>query len=95
MSETSCCAAVIEPPETTCNCGDQCQCAPEKPVESLPVVPIHQSVNDQVQLLVLTIDGELIVDSLTDAEFGRQSFTAYRPALSAQQFCALLSRFTC
>jgi hypothetical protein len=59
----------------------------------LPAVPANDAQNEQLQTLALTIKVESVIVFRTESNFGCPAFSAYRPALSAQQTCALLSRF--
>lgn len=90
--QTTCCTAKESSP---CQCGDQCKCSVEAPGKSLPAVPINDSHSDQVLALVLSLSVASLDAIIPDAEFGRQTSMAPRPALTALQTCVLLSRFNC
>ncbi len=92
-AKTTCCSAGSERSNTPCRCGDRCRCSANEPGKPLPAAPVNESQTERTQTLVLTISVVPIVISRTDSKFGLHSYSVYRPAHTAQQTCALLSRF--
>ncbi len=90
---TMCCSANDKQSSVPCKCGDQCRCLVNEPGNPLPAVPVNESRNEQPQTLALTISFVRMIVSGTECKFGFRTFSVYRPALTAQQTCALLSRF--
>ena len=92
-SKTTCCCSKSQEVNPTCTCGDQCRCSIETPGKPLPAVPLNGSQHEQTQTLALTISVVPLVVTRPDSNIDRQNGSVYRPALTAQQTCALLSRF--
>ena len=92
-AKSSCCSASKDLPGTRCKCGDQCRCSVNEPGKQLPAVPINESQNERTQTLATTIRVEPVFVLKIKSKFRCQSFSVYRPALTAQQTCVLLSRF--
>ncbi len=95
-SQSSDCAA----PETDfglpCKCGHQCRCGSiDGPYAPAPVIPTNNSPSEQSQWLILAIQSTVGIDCEMGSEDLRQPKLAQKYSLTAQQVCALLSRFTC
>ena len=90
--QTSCCTTQKSSP---CRCGDQCRCSADEPGNPLPAVPMNDSHSDQVLALAISLSVASFDAIVPDAEFGRRTSVAHRPALTAQETCVLLSRFNC
>lgn len=76
-----------------CNCGERCRCSNEQPSQPMPAVPVNEAQNEKSQSVALTleIDGRCV--TWPKSNFERQLFSGFQPSLTAQQTCALLSRF--
>lgn len=92
-AKTSCCSASDQFSNTRCKCDDHCLCSLSEPAKQLPAIPSNEKQNDQVNTLSLTVCVVPTAVSQTESKFRFQVSTVYRPALTAQQTCALLSRF--
>ena len=93
---SSCCSTTTNSNDAPCRCGDNCQCGTADGNQSPnPVIPVSDSTSQQTQILALanqTISG--IDGTIFGNEFPRAE-SASPVSLTAQQVCALLSRFTC
>ena len=101
--QTSCCSKKSSCRSTTkcmddvpCSCGDQCQCGAADGNQSPnPAIPVGVTTSQQTQILALASQTTSEVDvAIFGDEFPRAEF-ASPISLTAQQVCALLSRFTC
>lgn len=92
-AKTSSCSASDQLSNTRCKCDDHCFCSLNEPAKPLPAIPSNETQNDQVNTLSLTTCHAPMAISRTEKKVGFQSFTFNRRPLTAQQTCALLSRF--
>ena len=92
-SEKTCCSTSDKVNNAPCKCGDHCRCSMNQPGKPLPVIPVNESQSEQSQSLALTSSVWPTAVSQTESKFGGQTFSVVRLALTAQQTCALLSRF--
>lgn len=92
-AKTSCCSASDQLSNTPCKCGDHCLCSLNEPAMPLPAIPSNKTQNDQVKTLTLPTCHAPMAILRTGKKVGFQSFTVNRRPLTAQQTCALLSRF--
>ncbi len=97
----NCCNAVLPQPcskridANSCDCGDRCDCTVETPGQPAPAVPLHPSQRDHnPSAWILLADQILVADCPVNSQ-GCGIVTAFLPVISAQEYCALLSRFTC
>lgn len=93
QSTESCCSKVDFSKSLPCDCGDQCQCSTEQPNQPLPAVPVNESQNEQSQSVALTLEVVELYTVQPKYKSKRNLLSEYQTALTAQQICALLSRF--
>ncbi len=91
--EKTCCSKNDKVTTTTCTCGDQCRCSKGKPVQPVPAVPAKESQREHTQTLALPNSLLPSVVSSSENTICLLSRSDFRPALTAQQTCVLLSRF--
>ena len=78
-----------------CNCGDHCQCSTrDEPTVPVPAIPSNQSGHEQVQLMLLAVWSNGCCDIVPVRHDSPSPESALAHSLTAQQTCALLSRFT-
>ncbi len=92
-STITCCSKNEGPKNSPCDCGEQCRCSQEQPSQSIPAVPANETQNEQSPSVALTLEVVVLCVTQPKSSFDRQVFSGYQPALTAQQTCALLSRF--
>ncbi len=92
-STKTCCSKNDVLKSSSCNCGDQCRCSSEQPSQPMPAVPVNETQTEQSQSVALTLEVAVLCFAQPKSSFDRQLFSGYQPALTAQQTCALLSRF--
>jgi hypothetical protein len=92
----TCCSSRAGNRARACQCGDRCQCSTRKqPLNPAPFVPTNESGQDQIQLVLLLAQLSSGLDSVESGDGVRPLDCTAGLALTAQQVCILLSRFTC
>ncbi len=92
----SCCSDPRAKTTTVCQCGDDCRCSTRRdPVSPAPIVPTPDWQQDQYQLVWLSTQTLPGNSSLPDDHLAGPTIASTVLTLTAQQVCALLSRFTC
>ena len=92
-SKKNCCSSGDQVHSAPCRCGDQCQCSVEKQRQQQPVVPLNDLQTEQTQTVAVAIYVAPLVVVRPRQDFGCPPFSVHQPTLTAQQICALLSRF--
>ena len=92
-SKKTCCSSGDQVHSTPCRCGDQCQCSVEKQRQPHPFVPLSDAQTEQTQTVAVAIYVAPLVALRPRQDFGCPPFSVHQPTLTAQQICALLSRF--
>ena len=89
----SCCSTREAMAEPICNCGEQCCCSVGEPEMPMTPVPVEESQNGQTRTLALMVNVLSNSDCRSEKKICLNLFQVHRPAQSAQETCALLSRF--
>ena len=96
VEQPSCCTKSIAPECDPCSCGDRCLCAAtDGPASPVPVAPVNHSETEQTNVSPLTAEPLVDCPLVPDANAQRKSDIVGSYSFTAQQICALLSRFTC
>ena len=94
--KSACCSSTKSSDDTPCNCGENCQCGvSEDSTPFTPAIPTNDSTSQQTQILALAIQTISGIDAAPLGDEFPQAESASPVSLTAQQACALLSRFTC
>ena len=95
-SKASSCCSATNVADTPCSCGDECQCgAADGNHLPNPAIPVSDTTSQQTQILALANQTISEIDSTTFGDEFPRAESASPFSLTAQQVCALLSRFTC
>jgi len=103
QQSSTCCSARTNPcsvektqSSSPCKCNDKCQCSVQnEPTVPIPAIPTNNSGHDQTQLVLLAIQPICCSNCFAVAKPKPRPDSTIARTLTAQQVCALLSRFTC